>query len=91
MTSEEERNVALKGNDVNWFRPLWRRVAVTAVLAIWLVMELFVWKDGLFQVLVAAFLVYALYSFFYAFPKEDPANEQLQPPPPPEGEDGPRS
>ena len=82
--------MALKPNDVNWFKPLWRRVAVTTFLAVWLVVELFIWKDGFFQVLVAAALVYALYNFFYAFPKEETADEPIPPAEQADSEDGPR-
>lgn len=73
----------LKPNDVNWFRPVWRRVVVTAFLAAWCVWE---WINGdmFWSVLVTAALAYSLYNFFYAFPKDEPA---LPPPTekPPEG------
>lgn len=80
--------MALKANDVNWFRPLWRRVAVTAFLAVWCAWEWLWNKDQFWGFLVAAALVYSLYNFFYAFPKEEPVHEQIQPPRPPEGNDG---
>ncbi|KKC39607.1 hypothetical protein WH87_05450 [Devosia epidermidihirudinis] len=84
--------MALKQNDLNWFRPLWRRVAVTGFLAVWTAWE-FLWtKDQFWGLLVAAALAYSLYNFFYAFPKEEPANvEPTEPARPTEGEDGPRS
>jgi len=82
--------MALKQSDLNWFRPLWRRVAVVLFLAVWLGWEL-LWSGEMFwALLVAAALAYSLYNFFYAFPKEEPADEQIQPPSPPEGDDGPR-
>ena len=80
--------MALKPNDINWFRPLWRRIAVTAFLAVWCAWE-WVWnQEPFWGVLVGAALAYSLYNFFYAFPKEDPSNEPIQPPRPPEGNDG---
>lgn len=82
--------MALKTNDVNWFRPLWRRIAVAVFLTAWLGWELLVSKDQFWAVLVGLALAYSLYNFFYAFPKEEPVNEQIPPPPAPEGEDGPR-
>lgn len=80
--------MALKQNDLNWFRPLWRRVAVVVFLAAWLVWEVFFTGEQLWMILVGAALAYALYNFFYAFPKEEPNHEPIQPPNPPEGNNG---
>ena len=82
--------MALKSSDLNWFRPLWRRVAVAVFLAAWLAWELLWTRDSFWALLVGAALAYSLYNFFYAFPKETP-DEQVPPPPPPAGEDGPRT
>ena len=82
--------MALKQNDLNWFRPLWRRVAVVVFLAAWLAWELIWTRDSFWGLLVGAALAYSLYNFFYAFPKEGTTDEQLPPSPPPESEDGPR-
>jgi hypothetical protein len=82
----------LKENEVSWFRPLWRRVAVTVFLAIWLAWELIWTQDQFWAFLVGAALLYSLYNFFYAFPKEEPVN--VQPPeaaPTPDSKDGPGS
>ena len=82
----------MKSSDVNWFRPLWRRVAVTAFLALWTAWEWLWNKEPFWGVLVGAGLLYALYSFFYAFPNEEPDNgDQPEPPRPPEGDSGPSS
>ena len=82
--------MALKPNDVKWFKPIWRRVAVTAFLAVWCAWE-WIWnQEPFWGVLVGAALAYSLYNFFYAFPKEEPANEQIPPPGETDGEDGPR-
>ena len=82
--------MALKQNDLTWFRPLWRRVAVALFLAAWLGWELLWSKDMFWALLVGAALAYSLYNFFYAFPKEEPTNEQIPPPDTPEGDDGSR-
>lgn len=82
--------MALKQNDLNWFRPLWRRVAVVVFLAAWLAWELIWTRDSFWALLVGAALAYSLYNFFYAFPKEGTTDEQIPAPPPPESEDGPR-
>jgi len=79
----------LKENDLSWFRPLWRRLAVSAFLVIWLIWELFWTHDQFWAFLVGAALVYSFYTFFYAFPKEEPNNgQQSEPPRPPEGDSG---
>ena len=71
--------MALKENDLNWFRPLWRRVAVVAFLTVWLAWEAIWTKETLWIVLVGAALAYSLYNFFYAFPKEEPKNDEVPP------------
>ena len=82
--------MALKQNDVNWFRPLWRRVAVAVFLVAWLGWEVLWSHDTFWALLVGAALAYSLYNFFYAFPEEEQTHEPIEPPHPPEGEDGPR-
>lgn len=72
--------MALKENDVNWFRPLWRRVGVVVLLCLWLAWEVFVSRDQVWMLLVGAALAYAVYNFFIAFPKETKANEPLPSP-----------
>lgn len=82
----------MQKNDISWFRPLWRRVAVTVFLAAWVVWELFWTQDQFWAFLVGAALAYSLYNFFYAFPKEEPDNgDQSEPPRPPKGDNGPSS
>ena len=84
--------MGLKDNDVSWFRPLWRRIAVTVFLALWCAWELLWTHDQFWAFLVGAALAYSLYNFFYAFPKEDLYNaNQSEPPRPPEGDDRPSS
>jgi hypothetical protein len=76
----------VKQNDVNWFRPLWRRVLVTGIVAAWCLWEWAFNRDQLWGLLTAALLAYAIYSFFISFPKEDPNNgNDTQSPPPSEG------
>lgn len=79
--------MALKENDLRWFRPLWRRLALAAFLAIWLAWELFYTQDQLWALLVGAALAYVGWNFFYTFPKEQPANAELPPVDPADEED----
>ncbi len=84
--------MALKGNDANWFRPMWRRVSITVFLAIWLAWEVFWNQDQFWAFLVGFALLYSLYNFFYAFPKEEPKNDNpAESAPPSASDDGPRS
>jgi len=80
--------MALKQNDLTWFRPMWRRIAVVVFLTAWLGWELLWSKDTFWALLVGAALAYSLYNFFYAFPKEEPTNEPTQSPNSSEGNDG---
>jgi len=76
----------VKQNDVNWFRPLWRRVLVTGIVAAWCLWEWAFNRDQIWGLLTAALLAYAIYTFFISFPKEDPNNgSDTQPPPASEG------
>lgn len=84
--------MALKSNDANWFRPMWRRASITIFLAVWLAWEALWNKDEFWAFLVGAALLYSLYNFFYAFPKEEAKNgEPTQAAPAPSSEDGPGS
>jgi uncharacterized membrane protein YfcA len=78
--------MALKENDVNWFRPMWRRVAVAVFLAVWLAWELLYTRDQFWAVLVGLALAYVAWNFFYKFPKEQP-NDALPPAGSSDGED----
>jgi hypothetical protein len=62
---------AMKASDVNWFRPLWRRVVVTGIVAVWSLWEWLGTRDQLWGIVTIGLLLYCLYAFFYAFPKED--------------------
>jgi hypothetical protein len=76
----------LKSSDVAWFRPLWRRIAVTGFLAVWCGYEWLFSHDQFWAVLVSAALVFSLYSFFITFPKEEPSNgNDPKPPSAPQG------
>lgn len=74
--------MALKDNDVTWFRPLWRRVAVAVFLTLWLGWELLYTRDQFWALLVGLALAYVAWNFFYKFPKEETQNEQITTPRP---------
>jgi hypothetical protein len=57
----------LASQDMTWWQPLWRRLAVTGFLVLWFAFELLWTRDRIWGVVVGALLLYALYRFFYAF------------------------
>jgi hypothetical protein len=56
-----------------FYRPLWRRVAITVVVALWLAFEIY-HESGLWIGIAAAMLCYAVWTFFLSWPKtpDDP-------------------
>jgi hypothetical protein len=52
-----------------FYRPLWRRVAITAVVALWLGFEIYFQGDSLWIAIAAVALCYALWIFFLSWPK----------------------
>lgn len=65
--------MALNERDVKFFRPLWIRVLVTAVLVAWCLSEIIWTQDQLWIGLTAVGIAYCLYNFFWKFPKDVPA------------------
>lgn len=59
----------MKQSETDWFRPLWRRVTVTAFIVGWTILEWTLWHDELFRWLTLGALAYAVWSFFIAFDK----------------------
>lgn len=57
----------MKQAELDWFRPLWRRVAVTAFIVVWFIWEA-VWNQDQFWMLITgAALAYAVWTFFIKF------------------------
>lgn len=59
----------MKERDVTFFRPLWRRVAVTAVCVVWAGIEL-THGDQMWIMITLGMSAYAIWMFFISFPKE---------------------
>jgi len=66
----------LKENDVRFFRPLWIRLTVTAVLAAALAYELIWTHDQLWIGIWACGIAYCGYNFFWKWPKDLPPLEK---------------
>ena len=58
-----------------FYKPLWRRVAIVAVVAAWLAFELYQGGEGLWVALAAGMLFYAVYTFFITWPKDEPKDD----------------
>jgi hypothetical protein len=58
--------------DADFFRPLWRRVVVTGVVAAWFTYETFFSRDSLWITITAVGLVYCVWNFFLRYPKDPP-------------------
>jgi Ca2+/Na+ antiporter len=54
-----------------FYKPLWRRVVITAVVLFWFVFELVNGGLGIWSLMAFAMLVYAVYMFFLTWPKDD--------------------
>jgi hypothetical protein len=64
--------MALKENDIRFFRPLWLRIALTVALAIWCALEIIFTHEQLWIGITGFGLAYCLYNFFWKWPKDLP-------------------
>lgn len=80
--------------DANWFKPLWRRVAVTAVVIVWFGFEALFTHEPMWMTISGIGIAYCVWTFFIRFPKDAasttpavpatpaaPAPDEGQPPP----------
>lgn len=59
----------MKETELNWFRPLWRRIAVLVVCLIWVGFE--AWHGEQLWILISGGLTaYAVWNFFITFDKQ---------------------
>ena len=56
--------------DTNFFRPLWIRLLVTAIVAVWFVLEVVFSHEQLWMGITAVGVVYCVWNFFLRFPKD---------------------
>jgi hypothetical protein len=54
-------------DNMSWFRPLWRRVAVTAFCVAWCAWEWLYTHDQWWSLLTTGLLAYAVWTFFINF------------------------
>lgn len=55
-----------------FYKPLWRRIVITAICAAWTAYEVFFGGDGMWLVFAAGMTAYAVWTFFIAWPKDEP-------------------
>jgi hypothetical protein len=66
--------MAMNQKDADFFRPLWRRILVTTVVAAWFCYESFFSKDQLWITITAIGTAYCVWNFFLRFPKDPPGS-----------------
>lgn len=64
----------MKQSEIDWFRPLWKRVAVTAFAAVWSALEWY-WNEPFWGLLTAGIFAFCIFSFFLTFPKDRGGND----------------
>ncbi len=62
--------MALNQRDTDFFRPMWRRVLATAVVAAWCAYETFFSRDQLWITITGVAVVYCVWNFFLRYPKD---------------------
>lgn len=61
--------------DSDFFRPLWRRIAVTVFVAGWVAWEFFYTHDQTWIFIALGMLAYAVWTFFIAYKPKGPNND----------------
>lgn len=59
----------LTDSDMNFFRPKWRRVAVTFFCAAWSVLE-WVSNEPVWAIIAIGMTIYCFWKFFYTFEED---------------------
>ena len=79
--------MAMKESDLNFFRPLWIRLLVTAVCVTWFAAEALFSRDPLWLGITGVAIIYCVWNFFLRWPKDLPpaATKGGEPPVPPSG------
>ena len=67
--SDNRRKSRFYEQNSPFYRPLWRRVAITAVVALWLGIEIYYGGSGFWTVIATGMLCYAVWTFFLSWPK----------------------
>jgi hypothetical protein len=75
VANDPNEDARVRDSELEWFRPLWLRVLVTALVAAWFCWETFFNRDQLWMIITGAALAYAVWNLFIAYkappPKKD--------------------
>lgn len=58
----------IRDKDLDFFRPYWRRIAVTLVCACWAATEFMIFGSPFWGIIAAACAVYCYYRLFLTYP-----------------------
>jgi hypothetical protein len=74
----------MASNSMEWFRPLWRRVAVVVFCLVWSAWEWFGNHDQTWGIITLGLAAYSIWTFFINFDKQagPPPGGDGAPPPP---------
>jgi hypothetical protein len=64
----------VKDSELEWFRPLWLRLLVTGLVAVWFIWETFFTRDQLWMIITGAALAYAVWNLFIKFERKAPGS-----------------
>ncbi|MEO6012074.1 MAG: DUF3329 domain-containing protein [Devosia sp.] len=73
--------MALNKSDSDFFRPMWRRVLVTAIVAAWFGYESLFTHEQMWIGITGVAVVYCVWNFFLRYPKDPPVAAPDQTPP----------
>jgi Ca2+/Na+ antiporter len=62
-----------------FYKPLWRRVVIVAVIVFWLCFEIYQGAETIWIAIAAGLLFYAVYTFFLTWPKDGPTDDGAPP------------
>ena len=62
-----------------FYKPLWRRVAIVAVILFWLGFEIYHEAETIWIAIAGGLLFYAVYTFFLTWPKDAPKDDGAPP------------
>lgn len=68
MTSTTDAENAMTEKDLEFFRPMWRRVVTTLICAFWTLLEVMNDAPG-WSLFAAGVTIYCAWRFFYNFPE----------------------
>jgi hypothetical protein len=74
--------MAMASNGLEWFRPVWRRAAITGFCVVWCAWEWLANRDQFWGFLTLALVAWAIWTFFINYDKSvGPPKDDITPPP----------